>query len=92
MTNSAPSKDTLGTLNGLTHGFASFARAFAPFIAGVLWCEFAGPDDSEPPAAWPLGPYFTWNLFGCICLLAFNMSLWLRKPKRVIYDTSDDGE
>ena len=82
----------LGTLNGLTQGFASFARAFAPFIAGVLWTEFVGLDDSEPPASWPLGPYLTWNVFGSICLVAFTMSLWLRKPKMVEDDIGDADE
>jgi hypothetical protein len=76
VTNSAPSKDTLGALNGLAQGFASFARAFAPFIAGFLWSEFADVD----PGSWPLGPYLTWNVFGLVCLLAFWGALWLRKP------------
>jgi MFS family permease len=92
VTNSAPSKDTLGALNGLSQGFGSFSRALAPFIAGFLWSEFAGVDDSGPPASWPLGPYLTWNVFGIICLLAFKGSLWIGKPKRVVDDTNDHDD
>lgn len=90
MTNSAPSKDTLGALNGLTQGFGSFSRAFAPFISGFLWSQFAGIDDSSPPRKWPLGPYLTWNVFGIICILTFTASCWLQKPKKLDTDDADD--
>jgi MFS family permease len=81
----------LGVLNGLAQGFASFARAFAPFVAGFLWSEFSGVDDDVVPM-WPLGPYLTWNVFGLICLVAFIASLWLEKPKRVDTDDAEDVE
>ena len=68
-------------LNGVTQGFASFARAFAPFSAGYLWSEFAGVEDTLPPRRWPLGRYLTWNVFGITCLIAFMGSHWLQKPK-----------
>ena len=87
VTNSSPSKGTLGSLNGLAQGVASFARAFAPFVAGSLWSEFAGVED-QIPRKWPLGPYLTWNVFGTISLIAFIGSLFLHKPKKV--DTDDD--
>jgi hypothetical protein len=79
----------LGSLNGVAQGFASFARAFAPFVAGFLWSEFAGVED-DVPRMWPLGPYLTWNLFGVICLGAFTASNWIRKPKKIDTDDVDD--
>lgn len=91
MTNSSPSKGTLGSLNGLTQGVASFARAFAPFVAGSLWSQFAGVED-QIPRKWPLGPYLTWNVFGTICLIAFKGSCFLQKPKKNVTDDADDVE
>jgi len=79
--NSASSKDTLETLNGLTEGFASIARAFAPFIAGFLWGDFAGVEYTLSPQKWPLGPYLTGNDFGIICMSAL-WGLLVTKPKK----------
>ena len=71
---------------------ASLARAFAPFLAGVLWSKFAGVED-ESPREWPLGPFLTWNVFGGICLLGFTGSCLLRKPnKGGNRDDMDDAE
>jgi hypothetical protein len=76
-------------LNGLAQGLASLARAFAPFVAGFLWSEFAGVED-DIPRAWPLGPYLTWNVFGLVGLLAFVGSCWVKKPKKIINEGGDE--
>ncbi len=68
---------------------ASLARAFAPFLAGILWSKFACVED-EVRHGWPLGPFFTWNVFGVICLLGFMGSCFLRKPKMIDRDDMDD--
>jgi hypothetical protein len=72
---------------------ASFARAFAPFVGGSLWSEFAGVED-QIPRKWPLGSYLTWNVFGTISLIAFIGSVFLHKPKRndADEDELDDSE
>jgi hypothetical protein len=79
-------------LNGLSQGFAAFSRAFAPFIAGFLWSEFAGIDDDSPPRSWPLGSFLTWNVFGILCIITFAASLWIRKPKKIDTDDAEDVE
>jgi hypothetical protein len=44
---------------------------------GVLWKKFVDADGSHH---WPMGPFFTWNLVGVICFLAFVWSCWIRTP------------
>lgn len=70
---------------------ASLARAFAPFPAGILWSRFAGVED-EARHEWPLGPFFTWDVFGVICLFGFMGSCFLRKPKAIDRDNTDGVE
>jgi len=48
--------------------------------------------EDEVPREWPLGPFFTWNVFGVICLLGFTGSCILRKPKGGDRDDMDDVE
>lgn len=78
-------------MNGLAQGLASFARAFAPFVAGFLWSEFAGVED-DVPSSWPLGPYLTWNVFGVVGFIAFIGSCWVQKPKKTASENDDDIE
>ena len=77
-------------MNGLTQGFASFSRAFAPFIAGFLWSQFAEVDNHEEQKKWPLGASLTWNLFGILCFVSFSLSCWLRTPPKEKTDESAD--
>jgi MFS family permease len=79
-------------LNGLSQGFAAFSRAFAPFISGFLWSEFADNDDDSPPRNWPVGPFLTWNVFGILCIIAFVGSIWIQKPKKINTDDAEDIE
>jgi len=77
-------------LNGLSQGFAALSRAFAPFIAGFLWSEFAGIDGESSSWNWPLGPFLTWNVFGTVCIIAFVGSMWIRKPKKIYTDDPEE--
>jgi hypothetical protein len=88
ITNSAPSKSTLGSLNGLAQGVSAIAQVFGSIGSGALWSRFVDADGSR---IWPMGSFFTWNVVGVICFLSFVGSCRIRNPTPSGYDDIVDA-
>ncbi|OAA60226.1 major facilitator superfamily transporter [Niveomyces insectorum RCEF 264] len=65
--NSAPSHETLGTLNGIAQTLSAAGRSFGPFLSGALF--------SASTRLRPKGELLAWCIFGGISALGWLLSL-----------------
>ncbi|CAN8100744.1 unnamed protein product [Discula destructiva] len=67
ITNSAPSHETLGALNGLAQSLSAAGRSFGPFASGALF--------TLSTRIQPKGEVLAWGLFGGVALVGWVWSL-----------------
>ncbi|KAJ4386761.1 hypothetical protein N0V93_009659 [Gnomoniopsis smithogilvyi] len=70
ITNSAPSHETLGTLNGLAQTLSAAGRSFGPFASGSLF--------TLSTRIHPKGEFLAWGLFGGVALIGWVWSLLVK--------------
>ncbi|KAJ4416078.1 hypothetical protein N0V82_007001 [Gnomoniopsis sp. IMI 355080] len=70
ITNSAPSHETLGTLNGLAQTLSAAGRSFGPFASGSLF-TLSTRIHSQ-------GEFLAWGLFGGVALIGWVWSLTIK--------------
>ncbi|KAK7209992.1 hypothetical protein V2G26_017170 [Clonostachys chloroleuca] len=70
ITNSAPSHNSLGTLNGVAQTLSALGRSIGPFVSGSL---FALSKNIHPK-----GEVLSWTLFGGLALCGWVGSLFIR--------------
>jgi hypothetical protein len=70
VTNSAPSSDNLGTLNGVAYTLAAAGRSFGPFFSGGLFTLSMGVH--------PKGEALAWGIFGFLALVGWLCTLAVR--------------
>ncbi|KAJ9131610.1 MFS general substrate transporter [Pleurostoma richardsiae] len=70
ITNSAPSHETLGTLNGIAQTLSAAGRSVGPFLSGGLF--------TLSMRVHPKGELLAWGLFGGISLLGWLGTLAIR--------------
>lgn len=70
ITNSAPSHETLGTLNGLAQTLSAAGRSFGPFASGGLF-TLSTQIKSK-------GEFLAWGLFGGVALIGWVWSLTIK--------------
>ncbi|OPB41315.1 MFS permease [Trichoderma guizhouense] len=70
ITNSAPSHNSLGTLNGVAQTLSALGRSIGPFASGSLFTLSMGIQ--------PKGEVFAWSLFGGLALLGCIGSIFIR--------------
>ncbi|KAK1237166.1 hypothetical protein MKX07_006045 [Trichoderma sp. CBMAI-0711] len=70
ITNSAPSHDSLGTLNGVAQTLSALGRSIGPFASGGLFTVSMGIR--------PKGEALAWSLFGGLALLGCIGSFFIR--------------
>lgn len=68
--NSAPSNETLGTLNGIAQTLSAAGRSIGPFLSGGLF--------TLASQVRPRGELLAWGIFGGIALLGWFGSLTIR--------------
>ncbi|TFB00699.1 putative membrane protein [Trichoderma ghanense] len=71
ITNSAPSHDSLGTLNGVAQTLSALGRSIGPFASGGLFTVSMGIR--------PKGEALSWSLFGGLALLGCIGSFFIRR-------------
>lgn len=88
ITNSAPSHETLGTLNGIAQTLSAAGRSFGPFASGGLF--------TLSMRVQPKGELLAWGLFGGISLVGWVWTMFIRGGKLesddYVGDGSGDGE
>ncbi|KAJ2897141.1 major facilitator superfamily transporter [Zalerion maritima] len=70
ITNSAPSNDTLGTINGVAQTLSAAGRSIGPFIAGSL---YAATRDVQPK-----GEAISFCIFGGVAVLGWLGSVFIK--------------
>ncbi|KAF3765198.1 MFS general substrate transporter [Cryphonectria parasitica EP155] len=70
ITNSAPSHETLGTLNGIAQTLSAAGRSFGPFTSGAVFTLSA--------RIRPKGELLAWGLFGGVALLGWLWTLAIK--------------
>jgi len=60
-------------------------QAFGPLLAGLLWST---PLKAQFPHWWPLGYFFSWNVFALVCCAGFVGSLWIMRRDASNTDTA----
>lgn len=70
ITNSAPSHETLGTLNGLAQTLSAAGRSFGPLASGGLF--------TLSTRIQPKGEILAWGLFGGVALVGWVWSLTIK--------------
>lgn len=83
ITNSAPSHETLGTLNGLAQTLSAAGRSFGPFASGGLF-TLATRMQSK-------GEFLAWGLFGGVALVGWLWSLTIQGGSLESDDFTGDG-
>ncbi|KAL6872528.1 major facilitator superfamily domain-containing protein [Trichoderma longibrachiatum] len=71
ITNSAPSHDSLGTLNGVAQTLSALGRSIGPFASGGLF--------TVSMKIRPKGEALAWSIFGGLALLGCIGSLFIRR-------------
>lgn len=71
ITNSCPSHDSLGTLNGVAQTLSALGRSIGPFVSGGLFSLSKGIH--------PKGEALPWTLFGGLALCGWVGSLFIRR-------------
>jgi len=86
ITNSAPSHETLGTLNGVAQTLSAAGRSVGPFLSGALFTLSTRLE--------PKGELLAWGLFGGITLLGWAGSLAIRGDglESADWDGAEDDE
>ncbi|KAB5517388.1 major facilitator superfamily transporter [Coniochaeta sp. 2T2.1] len=70
ITNSAPSHEVLGTLNGIAQSLSAAGRSIGPFLSGALFTLSEGVQ--------PKGEALAWGLFAGIALAGWVGTLFIR--------------
>lgn len=85
ITNSAPSHEVLGTLNGIAQTLSAAGRSFGPFLSGALFTLSEGVE--------PKGEALAWGLFAGIALAGW-FGTWFIRGHGLESDDweGDDGE
>ncbi|ROV89243.1 hypothetical protein VPNG_10260 [Cytospora leucostoma] len=84
ITNSAPSHETLGTLNGIAQTLSAAGRSFGPFASGGLF--------TLSMRLQPKGELLAWGLFGGFALVGWVWTMFIRGGKLESDDyVGDDG-
>lgn len=83
ITNSAPSHETLGTLNGVAQTLSAAGRSFGPFASGGLF--------TLSMRVQPKGELLAWGLFGGIALVGWVWTMFIRGGKLESDDYVGDG-
>ncbi|ROV87379.1 hypothetical protein VMCG_10745 [Cytospora schulzeri] len=83
ITNSAPSHETLGTLNGIAQTLSAAGRSFGPFASGGLF--------TLSMRVQPKGELLAWGLFGGIALVGWVWTMFIRGGKLESDDYVGDG-
>ncbi|KUI62943.1 hypothetical protein VP1G_10065 [Cytospora mali] len=85
ITNSAPSHETLGTLNGIAQTLSAAGRSFGPFASGGLF--------TLSMRVQPKGELLAWGLFGGVALVGWVWTMFIRGGKLESDDyVGDDGD
>ncbi|KAM0473586.1 hypothetical protein ACHAPX_007991 [Trichoderma viride] len=87
ITNSAPSHNSLGTLNGVAQTLSALGRSIGPFVSGGLFTLSMGIQ--------PKGEALAWSLFGGLAFLGCIGSLFIRGnglESDDWYDSEDEDE
>ncbi|KAF2098147.1 MFS general substrate transporter, partial [Rhizodiscina lignyota] len=84
ITNSAPTHQVLGTLNGLAQTLSAAGRAVGPFISGSLF--------SAATRVQPKGEALAFGLFGGISFLGFLLSFGIRGEELESEDWSEEDD
>ncbi|ROV87433.1 hypothetical protein VSDG_09848 [Cytospora chrysosperma] len=83
ITNSAPSHETLGTLNGIAQTLSAAGRSFGPFVSGGLF--------TLSMRVQPKGELLAWGLFGGVALIGWVWTMFIRGGKLESDDYVGDG-
>lgn len=83
ITNSAPSHETLGTLNGIAQTLSAAGRSFGPFASGGLF--------TLSMRVQPKGELLAWGLFGGVALIGWVWTMFIRGGKLESDDYVGDG-
>ncbi|PNP45159.1 hypothetical protein TGAMA5MH_03210 [Trichoderma gamsii] len=87
ITNSAPSHNSLGTLNGVAQTLSALGRSFGPFVSGGIFTLSMGIQ--------PKGEALAWSLFGGLAFLGCIGSIFIRGnglESDDWYDSEDEDE
>lgn len=84
ITNSAPSHETLGTLNGLAQSLSAAGRSFGPFASGALF--------TLSTRIQPKGEVLAWGLFGGVALVGWVWSLTINGSSLESDDFTGDDQ
>lgn len=84
ITNSAPTHETLGTLNGIAQTLSAAGRSFGPFASGGLFTLSMRLQHK--------GELLAWGVFGGIALVGWGWTMFIRGGKLESDDfLGDDG-
>lgn len=83
ITNSAPSHEVLGTLNGIAQTLSAAGRSVGPFLSGALFTLSEGVQ--------PKGEALAWGLFAGIALLGW-LGTWLIRGRGLESDDWEGGD
>ncbi|KAL7970779.1 major facilitator superfamily domain-containing protein [Trichoderma sp. SZMC 28014] len=84
ITNSAPSHNSLGTLNGVAQTLSALGRSIGPFVSGGLFTLSMGIQ--------PKGEALAWSLFGGLAFLGCIGSIFIRGNSLESDDWYDSDE
>ncbi|KAL2148258.1 hypothetical protein VTH82DRAFT_2406 [Thermothelomyces myriococcoides] len=84
ITNSAPSNETLGTLNGIAQTLSAAGRSVGPFLSGGLF--------TLSTRVRPKGEALAWGLFAGVALVGWLGSLVIRNKGLESADWEDDED
>jgi hypothetical protein len=73
ITNSAPTHETLGSLNGIAQTLSAAGRSFGPFASGALFTLSMRLEHK--------GELLSWGVFGGIALMGWGWTLFIRGGK-----------